>query len=532
MPFSKLSHALCVLGPVAAQVLVNTPLGPLIGVDNSDYSVFRGIPYSEVPERFEPPVAKLAWGPSVTVDATKFGAPCPAVNRGPEVGANEDCLFLNVWRPTGADKLPVLVFIHGGGFYEDSAVDVHYWLDGLMNKRVNPVVGVTFNYRLGAFGFYASGASVGNYGLMDQQVALKWVRDNIASFGGDPNRVTISGQSAGAMSSLIHMVAPDSAGLFHRVFAASPVGLHYHTPSEAADVSSATANSVGCWRLTDGWTLNCLKQASVESIRKAMLLPEYIFHIFGDCPNCVNWLPWLPTVGDTLLPASPIDAFAQGMQMKVPTVISTVRNETDAWIPGIINIVPLTALDTVFFGNYAHNVTTFYDASPDTAQMDNVGRFGVALTDTLFTCYNRHLAGQLSKEAPTYLSTFIHAPGNHTDVGNKSPMCHDDGTCHAGDLPFMLPYTAEMQSLMNMSYAPGEEALAQLYSDALLAFVHGDSSVFVEYDAAADRGIGWGDDGPYPLAQYHKGHCDFMEALGYAVSPWGTVIPTVSEAVV
>jgi len=519
---------------VGQTVVVNTPLGSLIGEETADYSVFRGIPYAEVPSRFEAPTAKLPWASTGTLDATKFSAPCPAVNRGPEVGADEDCLFANVWRPRGAENLPVFVWIHGGGFYEDSAIDPHFWLDGLMNNRTHPVVGVTFNYRLGAFGFYASKSSEGNFGIMDQQLALRWVQDNIASFGGDRSRVTLAGQSAGAMSCLLHMYSPASSGLFHRVWAASPVGLHYHSAKESYEISDTTAHSVGCWRLTSEATLECLKRAPMEKIRKAMMLPEYVRHIFTPCKDCVNWLPWLPTVGGNLIPTAPIDAFEKGLQMKIPTVISSVRNETDAWVPTQLKDLPFRVVDALFFKAKSRPIREFYDHSPDTAQQNTLGKFSVALTDALFTCYVRHLAKLLSFGGETFLSTFLHAPGPNTDVTNHNPRCHTGGTCHGSDVLFMIPNTPEMQRYYNMSYAPGEEHLAQVYSDTLLAFVHGESGVFYAYHPAVDpdRGIGWGDVGASLLTGYHQGHCDFMEGLDFASDPWGSSAPTDNEVLV
>ncbi len=193
-------------------------------------AVFKGIPFAQ------PPVADLRWRPPLPVkswtglrDATAFGAPC-AQNSGNRVMENsqEDCLFLNVWTPEwpAKSRLPVMVWLHGGGNYGGTASTANY--DGESLAR-HGVVLVTVNYRLTVFGFLAHPEltresphhASGNYGLMDQIAALQWVHDNIAKFGGDPANVTIFGQSAGAVDVNVLMTSPLAKGLFHKVIAES-----------------------------------------------------------------------------------------------------------------------------------------------------------------------------------------------------------------------------------------------------------------------------------------------------------------------
>ena len=218
------------------QPTVNTRNGSVAGTHGSDASVavFRGIPYAAPPVgnlRFAPPARPASW--TGVRDATMFGANCPQnivterkpwthefMAHGP---VSEDCLFLNVWTPAvGArQKLPVYVYLHGGGFNEGSGSIAVYDGEGLARKGV---VVVTVNYRLGALGFLAHPEltresphrASGNYGLLDQIAALQWVRDNIAAFGGDPARVTLGGQSAGAMSVISLIASPLAKGLFQR----------------------------------------------------------------------------------------------------------------------------------------------------------------------------------------------------------------------------------------------------------------------------------------------------------------------------
>ena len=183
-------------------------------------------------------------------DATKPATRClQDTARDPDYGlaAGEDCLSVNVWSPTGAAGRPVMVWIHGGAFANGSADP--YDARWLVTK--GDIVVVTINYRLGAPGFLAHPAlgppgDVGNYGLADQQAALRWVRDNIAAFGGDPGKVTIAGQSAGGMSVCDHLVAPGSAGLFRAAIIASGPCSAQAVLATAERDSVAYAAGVGC----------------------------------------------------------------------------------------------------------------------------------------------------------------------------------------------------------------------------------------------------------------------------------------------
>ncbi len=210
---------------------------------------FCGIPYAQAPVnglRWMSPASPPSSWQSNKVVATRFGNVCPqlqqpnpkaACSPDPQIIGNEDCLYLNVWAPQGGGTgLPVMVFIHGGAFIEGSGSAPLY--DGSFLAASNNVVVVSFNYRLGALGFLAyknpinpSDQLTGNYGFLDQQSALAWVQQNIRPFGGDPTRVTIFGESAGAMSVGLHMVAanysnpPFQAGLME----SNPMGIPYKT---------------------------------------------------------------------------------------------------------------------------------------------------------------------------------------------------------------------------------------------------------------------------------------------------------------
>ncbi|MFI6350314.1 carboxylesterase/lipase family protein [Streptomyces sp. NPDC050560] len=215
---------------------VPTESGQVLGVPGTDRSitVFRGVPYAAAPLgplRWRPPGPPPAW--TGVRAAGTFGPMCPqpdadARSAGVDLPMSEDCLFLNVWTraPSARERLPVLVWVHGGGFRGGTGADPRY--DGERLARKGVVV-VTFNYRLGALGFLSTPGlnsesarwTAGNYGLLDCVAVLRWVRRNIAGFGGDPGRVTVAGQSAGAGTANFLAMSPLARGLFHRAVAQS-----------------------------------------------------------------------------------------------------------------------------------------------------------------------------------------------------------------------------------------------------------------------------------------------------------------------
>lgn len=230
--------------------VVETTAGPVRGLTHDGIQSWLGVPYAA------PPVGELRWRPPQPVapwsgvrEGGDYGPVClqgpPTPEPLPELSrASEDCLNLNVHRPVGADgALPVMVWIHGGGFVYGAGSQAMYNSPGLVGRDI---VLVTLNYRLGYLGFLAhpalqsDGSRVGNYGLLDQVAALEWVRDNIAAFGGDPDNVTIFGESAGGISVNALMAAPSAAGLFHRAISQSGFG---REPSLGWDAAVAEAGA-------------------------------------------------------------------------------------------------------------------------------------------------------------------------------------------------------------------------------------------------------------------------------------------------
>ncbi|MGW4485993.1 carboxylesterase family protein [Amycolatopsis sp. NPDC004368] len=226
-------------------MIIATASGKVRGANG----VFRGIPYAHQ-ERFRPPAKAPTWtgvrdafepGPAAIQLPSRLE---PVI--GPmELAQSEDCLSLNVFTPSTTGSRPVLVWIHGGAFLTGSGGQG--WYDGTRLATEADVVVVTLNYRLGVLGFLAlDGLAPPNLGIADQLAALEWVRDNVAAFGGDPARVTLAGQSAGAQSTLTLWSAPRAQGLVHQIALQSPpVGLAPQSPDEAADWAEKYVHALG-----------------------------------------------------------------------------------------------------------------------------------------------------------------------------------------------------------------------------------------------------------------------------------------------
>lgn len=304
-----LSLSACGGDDASDPLVVTTDKGTLKGVERSGARHFYGIPYAAAPvgaRRWQPPQAAGAW--SGERDATKFASHCPQTDSpfSRASGTSEDCLFLNVFRPTGTGPYPVMVWIHGGGLQQGDSDP--YDPSQLVAQGV---VVVTMNYRLGALGFLAHAAlsaeasgSSGNYGLMDQQAALQWVQRNIAAFGGDAGNVTIFGESAGGVSVHSHLAAPSSSGLFHKAIVQSG-SYSLNTPSlEAAQSRGQVfAAAAGC----ADQSASCLRNLSLSTI-----LANQLALLSGTAVQ--------PTVDGRVLPRSHREAFATGNFNRVPVI--------------------------------------------------------------------------------------------------------------------------------------------------------------------------------------------------------------------
>jgi para-nitrobenzyl esterase len=322
--FSAAAAVLAASAPAAPQVA--TESGVLAGASDHGLTVYKGIPYAAAPVgdlRWRAPAPKAPW--SGTRQAHSFAPACmqKGVSMPGETppAMSEDCLYLNIWAPRASarDHLPVIVWIHGGGYRNGSAAMPLYWGDRLAGKGV---IVVTIAYRLGPLGFLAlpelTGESPrhssGNYGLMDQIAALEWIQRNIAAFGGDPNRVTIAGQSSGAISVSVLMASPRAKGLFQRAIGES--GGLFEPLQLAPNYLLANAERDGA---------KYAASLGTPSLRALRLLPATEL-LGGDDAGGITH----PVIEANVLPLAPADAFAAARQNDVPLLIGSNAEEARA----------------------------------------------------------------------------------------------------------------------------------------------------------------------------------------------------------
>ncbi|XP_013194783.2 juvenile hormone esterase [Amyelois transitella] len=291
------------------------------------FQAYRGIRYAEPPVgelRFQPPKPILQY--QGVVDASKEGPACP-LPAPPTYYVDEDCLTINVYTPNNnsTKPLPVIFFIHAGGFYSmtgrSDLAGPHYLLD-------RDVVLVTINYRLATLGFLSTGDALapGNNGMKDQVVALRWVQKNIRAFGGDPGLITITGCSAGSISVMLHMVSPMSKGLFHRgiSMSASPTGKE-SSRYDMYDLAVKQAEILNCPSNSSAAIISCLRTKSFKELGDS--LPKF-FDQFGFDPVGL----WMPVVErefgqERFLVKDPAESIKAGEMYAVPHMISQTTDE-------------------------------------------------------------------------------------------------------------------------------------------------------------------------------------------------------------
>ena len=335
-------------GPVAV-----TGTGLVQGKVAGAADEFLGIPYAAPPTgalRWAPPQPAAHW--SGTRPATSFAPHCPqSASPFGLASTSEDCLFLNVFRPAhGPANRPVMVWIHGGALVTGES-------DGYdpANLVRRGVVVVTINYRLGALGFLADGAlaaqpggPAGNYGLMDQQAALRWVHRNIARFGGDPHNVTIFGESAGGLSVLSQVVSPGARGLFQRAIVESGAYALTEQPlARAEQAGAAFAAKTGCAKGTDAETAACLRGLPVATILASQ-----------------NATGYQPDLDGSVLTQSIGTALASGQFSRVPIINGSNHDEWRLFVA----LDTLTGQPPVTAANYVTSISNELGLPPSVAQ--------------------------------------------------------------------------------------------------------------------------------------------------------------------
>ena len=451
---------LALAGPALAQKgpVVEAPAGTVVGKTDGAIRVFKGLPYAQAPVgplRWAPPRAAAKWQGARNAD--QFGPACfqptpatPSIYYDGPKPMSEDCLSLNIWTPPGAKKAPVMVWIHGGSLNTGSSSERLY--DGAKLARQGGIVVVTINYRLGVLGYMAhpglsaespDGVS-GNYGLLDQIEALRWVQRNIAAFGGDPANVTIAGESAGGLSVLYLMAAPSARGLFAKAIAQSAYMVST-PPLKAPAFGENPAEAIGSLVQTR------LKAASLADLRamdaKALTTAA----------AAAGYAPF-GTIDGKILPRQLVDTFDRGEQARVPVLAGFNSGE----IRSLRFLAPplsanAAAYETTIRERYQDLAPEFLRLYPASSLEQSV------LASTRDGIYGwtaeRMAAKQTALGIPAYLYLFDHGYPAADEAGLHAH--------HASELPYMFGAAARTPDLWPK--APVNAAETRL-SDAMIAY--------------------------------------------------------------
>ncbi len=439
-----------------SNMIVETQYGRVQGISDGAIGVWKGIPFAQPPVgplRFHAPQRPLPW--TGVRDATSFGSIAAQSNETmgffaaiPEV-SSEDCLFLNIWSPGADDKRrPVLFWIHGGAFVGGSGSTG--WYDGKAFASNGDVVVVTINYRLGALGFLhladIEGADEGfssNCGLLDQIAALEWVHDNIAAFGGDPQNITIFGESAGAMSIGTLLAMPQAKGLYQRAILQSGASHTIHEAEKATGITRALMAAL-----------------DVQQAKDLLTVPlERLLEIQGKISVPGGGLPFEPVIDGKTLPQRPIDAIANGAADGIELLIGTNRDEMRLFTlmdPGEA-VFKMPLLERMF-GDKAEHVAAVYEAdagSREDAWID-------ILTDRTFRLPAIILAERAVERGVRVWMYRFDWPSQEFGGQLKA--------CHALEVPFVWNNLEKPGVAMLTGDAPVRQKIAEAMHEAWIAF--------------------------------------------------------------
>lgn len=444
--------------------IVETKYGKVEGVKRAGHIAFLGIPFANAP-RLKAPTPPTPWSGVKQADKIGFIAMQPKMPMSlPGITAdegveNEDCLNLNIFTPAAdGKKRPVMFWIHGGAFVYGSGSGGLY--DGGPLATRGDVVVVTINYRLGAFGFSAlvdalgKEGAVANAGLLDQVEGLKWVRDNISAFGGDPNDVTIFGESAGSMSGSCVCAMPAAKGLFKRAILQS--GVSRGMPAEQG-------NKVGDILLAE----LSLTRANAADIFKVPA--DKFLEAQSATAAKAGQMSWAPVLDPSTLPTSPGEVATRGDLKHLDIMIGSTRDEAKLFTPpnrpeiadqAMVGVLGLMA--AAIPAKDAPDLIAFYKSSRQQKKLpaSNLDIIEAIQSDVMFRIPTVRFAAAQSAHKPTYLYLFNY----------ESPVHAAYGACHSLDIPFAF-------GTLGAHFLAGQDAPAQKLRDemmdAWLAFARG-----------------------------------------------------------
>ncbi len=457
------------------ELIVNTQSGPIQGKEKEGVLLFAGVPYAAPPtgsRRFKAPEPVEPW--SEVRDATRFSPAAPQIASGGmtdrvQVAWDEDCLYLNVSSPGLDDKgRPVLVWIHGGAYRTGQGAIP--WYNGASFAKLGDIVTVSINYRLGALGFTELSRfgdeykTSGSNGTMDQIAALEWVRDNISAFGGDPDKVTIAGESAGGFSVTTLLTSPLSQGLFRGAIPQSGAGHHTLSKEAGESVADLLMAELGCD------DMSALQEASVDDILAAQIRVDQKLMRGGLGINMNGVSPFYPVEGSPAVPIRPVDAASQGMGAGVRVLTGTNKDETT-----LFNLTELkedrVRQDAERFGG-GENLLQAYQAALPEASFHELG---IAMsTDYTFRvpCLRLAEAREACPESQGKTWMYLFA------WESRSPL----KATHALEIPFAFNTLDKPGVNVFLGEGPSPQHVADVMHATWIRFIQGEDPGWPVYD--------------------------------------------------
>lgn len=522
-----------VMCSLQSDLLVQTTAGLVQGhISPAGIREWQGIPYAQPPVgdlRFEYPLAAKSF--DGVYNANYIAPACPQHCNLPPgncpdySGISEDCLYVTVTAPAKKSidpaGYPVFVWIHGGAYEQGMGNAALYNGTNFANKDI---VTVVINYRLGAIGFLAAEVMTGNYGHMDQRLAIKWTKENIYNFNGDPNKITIGGQSAGAMSVGAHLVGKSSRGLFNQgIMESNPLSLPFHERESATQNANDVFTYLNC-AIND---VACMRTKTIDEILDAQdhAIQLNLKNLF------INFLPFAPLVDPNgEIPIQPFNGLMQGKFDPTNLLVGTVLDEGQLFVYELFTkplgkaayeaIIPVT-----FGAKYTPEILRAYPFDYLANNTDGRNVFNVIATDLLFYCPMRNVtrsyqAAMAESAKSTYTYRFDHiisfdcwGPGYEFCVGE---------VCHGSELPFVFDVFTDGVSL---EYTPtaDEVQLTTDLSNGWSNFIKNGNpnkglpinKLYPEYNKKTDSVVVLNEPNTVVNSHMREKYCDMWDRLGY-----------------
>lgn len=516
-------------GSTSAGPIVQTKLGRIRGIWEDGTYIFKSIPYSVPVGRFERTTEPRPW--TKTRDATKWGRACIGAKTDHPEYEKEGCERMTIWVPkTEQTNLPVIVYIHGGQNQYGYGQDPHRQGDMIVKSWAHPVIFVSVDYRLGIFGWIQGHNAIPNLGLHDQQMALRWVRNHIGAFGGNPKKVTLQGESEGSHNIVAHLVSPGSHGLFHRAILHSPPADLWSRKTNKVRTNYVITES-GCAGTSD--PVACLKSVDAKKLQgkdwkgadlnkkfgtkkwfKALESLQEIEREQAVDEDSPSYLGWHPVVDGYTVPREPRILIRKGAWNKVPVLITVSKNESMGIIPAEDPKLIEKSITALFKEGDFPRVEEEYTASLLKDHIRPKNRLSLMhqiATDKMWTCDARSLAYDIVRGGgKAHVVMLWHSP-KHDAAGNQvNEQCSTGATCHSAEMMYAIPQ-GRGKGIPDTLAFKKEAAFGAHYMEDLLRYVYAQDHIWAPYSLENEPMTFYDANGPRYINHYRKPQCDILD---------------------